>query len=325
MQPKVIAVCNPVTDHLVHVDKMPLANGGARLLQESYQYGGNAATGIVTVGRQGTPAGIVGIVGDDAEGRGQFVDFERHGVDTSHLIAAPGVYTPVVMCMSDKETGGRAFLGKVREGQRRMLQPEELDLDYIRGADYLMLDSNNETTRLAAKTMLDKGGEIMFDASSYSESQEAMLPYTTVYITSEFYLNKRYNVLADAPHEEIWECCRDMMAKGPHTVIFTLGGKGCVGVGPEGPFALPAFKIDVVDTTGAGDTFHGAYIYGMIRGWKAVDCARWASATSAFKCSAIGGRAGQPTAEVVQKFLDTGVMDLSWIPERVEYYSKPHY
>lgn len=316
--PKAIALCTPCTDYLVNLDSIPKPDSHARLLQHSWQFGGNAATAIVTVARQGVSAGIMGYVGDDDYGVAQRVDFERHGVETPHLIANKNMETPYVICLSDAATQGRSFLFAPNNS---VPFPEELvNLDYIKSADYLLLDSNTAASRKAAAAMLQKGGEVMFDASTYSKNQEDMLPYTSIYITSEFYLQTRYG------EADIFDCCRDMISRGPHTVIFTLGARGCAGVGPGGEFSLPAFKVpNVVDTTGCGDTFHGAYIVGLTRGLSPVECARWASATSAIKCCAIGGRAGQPTAETVEKFIKMGEMDLSFIPERLKYYSKLHF
>lgn len=57
-------------------------------------------------------------------------------------------------------------------------------------------------------------------------------------------------------------------------------------------FHTPAFKVEVVDTTGAGDVFHGAYLYGLVQGWDLAHVARFASATAAIKCMHLGGRAG---------------------------------
>jgi sugar/nucleoside kinase (ribokinase family) len=317
--PKVIAVCGVVTDHLVHVDHLPKPNGGATILDESWQGGGNSATAIAAVGAQGVDAGIITCVGNDDYGVAQIVDFQKFGVDTSQVIVREGYETPVNMCMSDEETNGRSFIGKRRPFKR--IEADELNMDYVNSASYLLIDSNSDATKKAAQAILDKGGEVLFDASGFSETQEAMLPYTTVYITSEFYLRDRYGLDAN-----VYDCCREMIAKGPHTVIFTLGEHGCKGVGPDGEFELPAFKVEkIIDTTGAGDTFHGAYIVGMTRGLNAKECARWASATSAHKIAAIGGRAGQPTAEEVDNFIKTGIMDLSYVPARVEYYKKLHF
>jgi len=314
--PKVIAIGTPVSDYLLNVPFMPKPNQSCRLLSQSWQYGGKSSTAIVTVGRQGIEAAICGVVGDDANGRAQIKDFNRHGVDTSHLIVDPEVDTAACVGLSDLETGGRSFLGGL--AKPRAIKAEELDEDFIKSADYLLLDTNSDATRLAATWMKEKGGEVMFDADGYSEAIEAMIPYSTIFVPSEFYYTTRYG------DRDPIECCREMKAQGPHTVIITLGEKGCVGVGPDDvAFTLPCFKVNVIDTTGAGDTFHGAYVVAQIRGLNPEESARWASATSAIKCTAIGGRAGQPTVEMVEKFLATGEIDTEAIAERVKYYSQP--
>ena len=319
--PKVITICTPVTDHLINIDHVPKPNTSARLHAHSWQFGGNSATAIVASARQGMDAGIICAVGDDDMGKAQKVDFALNGVDTRYVIARKNTETPLVIALSDRETAGRSFISAGTHIDR--IEPDELDMDYVRSAKYLLLDSNTPATVKAADAILAGGGEVMYDASSYNEAAEAMLPHTSIYIASEFYLKSRYG---DRP---VYECCREMMAQGPHTVIFTLGAEGCMGVsrfgGEETEFTLPAFKVDVVDTTGCGDTFHGAYLVAMDRGLAPVECARWASATSAIKATAIGGRAGQPTADIVEKFLETGVMDLEFIEERLQYYKRVHY
>jgi len=64
-----------------------------------------------------------------------------------------------------------------------------------------------------------------------------------------------------------------------------------------------AFSIDSVDTTGAGDVYHGGYIYGLLQGWDAPECMRFASATAALKCREIGARKGIPHLEEIKEFL----------------------
>ena len=67
--------------------------------------------------------------------------------------------------------------------------------------------------------------------------------------------------------------------------MFTFGEKGCVGYSKEGFFVLPAFSVDVVDTVGAGDVFHGAFLAQLLKGQSVMECARAASAVSAIKCT----------------------------------------
>lgn len=82
---------------------------------------------------------------------------------------------------------------------------------------------------------------------------------------------------------------------GPSIVVFTLGAKGCIGYSEEdGFFQMPSFAVDVQDTVGAGDVFHGAYTVGLLRGLSSKEAARLATGVSCIKCTRIGGRAGIP-------------------------------
>ena len=85
--------------------------------------------------------------------------------------------------------------------------------------------------------------------------------------------------------------------------MVTLGSQGCLWLEGGDVRRLPAFQVEVVDTTGCGDVFHGAFTFGLARGWDVARNARFASATAALKCRALGGRTGIPTCDVVVAFL----------------------
>ena len=104
--------------------------------------------------------------------------------------------------------------------------------------------------------------------------------------------------------------------------MFTFGEKGCIGMTKGGYFELPAYKVDVVDTVGAGDVYHGAFLAGLLKGYSAEYTAKLASAVSAIKCTRIGGRAGIPNWEVTDNFLETGEIDYREIDERVKKYGR---
>ena len=103
-------------------------------------------------------------------------------------------------------------------------------------------------------------------------------------------------------------------------MIFTFGAGGCVGLCGDDYFEVPAFKVKAVDSTGAGDVFHGAYIYAWLQGWDAKTCCRFCSGVSAIKCTRPGGRSGIPTLPVLEKFLATGEIDGAELDERVRHY-----
>jgi len=94
-------------------------------------------------------------------------------------------------------------------------------------------------------------------------------------------------------------------AMGPATVIITLGADGWAASGPDARARGAAFSVNVVDTVGAGDVFHGAYAFAMAKGWTTAQCAEFASAVAAIKCTRVGGRTGIPALGQSLEFLRT--------------------
>jgi sulfofructose kinase len=103
---------------------------------------------------------------------------------------------------------------------------------------------------------------------------------------------------------DVWEAGEALLSRGPRLVVQTEGAAGCYTTTASRRFHTPAFKVEVVDTTGAGDVFHGAYIFGLLQGWDHQRIARFATAMSAIKCTRLGGRSGIPGLAEVQKFLE---------------------
>jgi sugar/nucleoside kinase (ribokinase family) len=96
---------------------------------------------------------------------------------------------------------------------------------------------------------------------------------------------------------------RALRSRDDQAVVITRGAQGCVGLAPQGEFSLPAFPVDVVDTTGCGDVFHGAYALALTRGQDPQQAARFASGAAALTATRQGGRDGIPTAAELDAFL----------------------
>ncbi len=96
---------------------------------------------------------------------------------------------------------------------------------------------------------------------------------------------------------------RRLAELGGKAPMVTLGAEGCIWLEGGEVCRLPAFKVEVVDTTGCGDVFHGAFTFGLARGWEVARNARFASATAALKCRALGVRTGIPSYAEVAAFL----------------------
>ena len=110
---------------------------------------------------------------------------------------------------------------------------------------------------------------------------------------------------------------------GLDTCVVTLGSRGCAGANKKGEtFVLPPFSgYDVIDTTGAGDVYHGGFVFAHSQGWDLEYCARYASAVSYIKCTTLGGRVGIPSRKVVEQFLKDGTIDHTEAEERRDHYA----
>ncbi len=116
--------------------------------------------------------------------------------------------------------------------------------------------------------------------------------------------NPRFLRLAtDKP--EVEDGLRELAGRGPARVAATLGAEGAVGLEAGRWVRIPAFRVPVVDTNGAGDVFHGACAVGELRGWRLAWTLTFASAVAAMKCRALGGRRGIPRLPEVAAFLET--------------------
>ncbi len=312
--PDIVGIDMPCLDLNVNVDNFPRPNRGERVQKLSWQGGGKVSSGMVAAARLGATCAMMGAVGDDLYGRFCTNDFNRHGINTSAMCIRKGDTTSLSVVLSDRETGGRSIV--FHPGTAARATFEEFDPAMIAGAKYLFIAQANETTERAVDVARAAGVQVLVDADGYSEDMVALIPKIDVFIGSEFFYQKMYG-------DDRYEAnVREVMAKGPKIAVFTLGENGCVGVSAQGFFQLPAFRVDVVDTVGAGDVYHGAFAAGLLSGRSVEETARFASAVSAIKCTRIGGRAGIPNLATVERFLLDGTIDYTEIDQRVQFYMR---
>ncbi len=312
MSPEIVVMGMAAIDHLYLMADITQLPGG-RVLDYSIQGGGPAATAAAAASVLGGSVGMITCLGDDERGRLILSGLQECGVDTSRSVVKPGAASPMVLVFVDGRSGERYFavLRTVYPPGRAPLglSSEDIDWDYVAGARILHADNwlgdNTEAFR-RARAM---GLTITMDTSLKAAAAADWVALVDVLIAG-----------ADSPDwrdepERALQAASEIAARGPRTVILTLGEAGCVGVAPEGSFRLPAHKVNVVDTTGTGDVFHGTYAYGLTQGWSALDCARFASAAAALSATALGGRGSLPTRARVVELLrssgETGPWDAS--------------
>ena len=298
---QVIGLGLATLDVLMRLKDMPTWERGARLSGFRFDGGGLVGTAMVASAKLGARVGYIGTAGVDDAADLKLKSMVECGIDLSHLVRHPGPEDQIVIVYVHAETGERVFSG-MRLGQRQPLRAADLDRDYIVSADYLHIDGfHHEAALQAARWMHKAGKTVVMDVSKtrgpVRETHRELIPHVDVLITGEGYARGLTGI------DDIWAAGKAVLQLGPRIFCETVGAAGSYTVTTEDSFHTPAFELDVVDTTGAGDVFHGAYIVGLIQGWTPRRCAQFSTAVSAIKCTKLGGRAGIPNFDETLAFL----------------------
>jgi sulfofructose kinase len=308
-RPQVIGLGMTTLDILMRLHEMPTWERGTRMTDFRLEGGGPVGTAMVASARLGARVGYVGTAGNDEAAEIKLKSMVEVGIDLSRLIIRDEPEAQIVCVYVNAETGERTFAGVERWGHLP-LNAEELDRDYIISADFLHLDGFYHKAALQAAQWMQKAGKtVVVDGSKTSgrvrDAMRDLVRNVDVLISGSGFAQG----LTDIPDRD--EAMQAALDVGPHIVVQTEGEDGCYTVTRDGRFHTPAFSCDVIDTTGAGDVFHGAYIVGLLHGWTLEQTAYFATAVSSLKCGALGGRAGIPSFDQVMDFLVEKGIDIS--------------
>jgi len=305
-RPQVVGLGMATLDVLLRLKEMPTWDRGTRLSDFGLDGGGPVGTAMVAAAKLGAIAGFIGTVGGDAAAELRMRSFVTAGVDLSRTVRRETPEDQIVIVHVQESSGERVFSGVSRPTDAKLL-PRELDRAYITSADYLHLDGwHAEAALQAAKWMQEAGKTVVLDGSKTSGpvrgSRRELIAHVDVLISGSGFVQGVTGL------DDRWAALEAVLELGPRIVVQTEGELGSYTVSRDlhfgaDRFHVPAFPCDVLDTTGAGDVFHGAFIVGMIHDWPLRDIVRFATAVSAIKCTRMGGRAGIPDFDEVMAFL----------------------
>lgn len=277
------------------VPHLPRLDQGAPLLALTRQGGGPVAQALVTLSRLGARTGFIGRVGDDEAGLAMRHGLSAEGVDVSRLQIEPAATSPQCIILVDQPTGKRSIC--CNRGSVAAI-PNDVDLTYACAGSYLHLDGYSPAAALvAAQAARAAGVTVCLDAGGPGRHLHDLVPVTDVLIAAERFAR---DIATDGTIET---GARQLLAMGPTIVVVTRGERGSYARTAEQELVTPAFEVPVVDTTGAGDVFHGGFLYGLLQGWELARTARFATGAAALKCTKLGGRAGIPRLPDVESFL----------------------
>jgi ribokinase len=294
-------------DIILRSRDMPTWEKGVRMSAIAIEGGGPVATAMVAVSRLGVSAGFIGTVGNDRLGAIKKQTLVEYGLDVSHIVTRPAPEDQTVIVQVHQDTGERVFSGL--DVVRVPLTAAEIDRDYITSAQYLHLDGWHPDAALqAARWMHQAGKAVMLDGSStrgpIPPAMRALVGQSDIVICGSGFGQ------ALTGREDVWDIGKAIVDMGPRIAVQTEGDAGSFTVTREERFHVPAFDVDVVDTTGAGDVFHGAYLVGLLQGWDLRTVTIFSTAVSAIKCTQLSGRRGIPTFGQTLSFLRERNIDI---------------
>jgi sulfofructose kinase len=285
-------------DRVWRVARLPVPGEKVRARAYLEVGGGQAANAAVTAARLGGDVALWGMVGADGAGRTILDQLRSERVDAAGMTEVAGARTVTAAVLVDA-SGERSIIADF--DPKLHAAPPRLDLAAVGRARAVLADVKwkqgalpvlAEARRCGVPTILDiepapAGGldELCRLADHAIFGQPGLAAFTGV----------------AEPHDGL----RRAREKLSGVVGVTLGARGILLLaGGDRPEPIPAPKVDVVDTTGAGDAFHGAYALAIAEGQDAAQAARFANAVAAMKCTEPGGRAGLPTRAEVARFME---------------------
>lgn len=259
--------------------------------------GGSAANAAVAIARMGDKAKLWSRVGADEVGHKVVEQLMCAGVDAEHILVHEGSRTSTAVVIVDGQ--GERFVVSERDHAMPAIA-DWLPLDDIGKAGAVLSDMTwREATCAAFRSarLLNVPTVLDIDVAGGLPSSD-VLEFTDFAIASAGALE----ALIEGRDRETR--LQMLITKGARHAGVTLGSEGYVWRNSDGNSGFqPAFDIEIVDTTGAGDAFHGAFACGLAHHWDDAECARVAAAVAALKCRRLGARAALPSKEELQSFL----------------------
>jgi len=288
------------TDTVLTVPHFPAYGGKVPFHREFYSVGGQVASAVVTCARLGLRAKYIGTVGDDERGRIQLESLQTSGVNIDHVHQRSNCPNQSAYIIIDEATGERTVFWSRPECLK--LTPDDITPDQITCARLLHLDGH-DTPAMAHAARIARAHNIpvTLDVDTTYIGLDLLLPFVDYFIaSSEFPARWTGN-------EDPFGALESIRGRfGMKVAAMTLGAHGALALTGHGFVYSPAFVVNCVDTTGAGDVFHGAFCYAVLQQMPIADALGFANAMAALNCTAVGARGGIATLAEAQNLLSRG-------------------
>lgn len=282
----VVGVGLNATDTLLLVPRFPAYAGKEPFEAEMLSPGGQVASAMVACAKLGLRVKYIGTVGDDERGRIQMDSLLGSGINLDHVQVRKDTANQTAYIVIDQGTGERTVFWRRPDGLR--LEPDEITPEMIASARLLHIDGHDtQAVERAARIARENGIPVTVDVDTIYHGFDRVLPFVDYLITSSEFPSRWTG------ENDPFKALRMMQAEyGMKVAGMTLGAQGSLAL-CEGKFHYsPAYVVNCVDTTGAGDVFHGAFCYSLLTGMELNAALDFSNAMAALNCTALGARGG---------------------------------
>jgi sulfofructose kinase len=294
----VVGVGLNATDTLLLLPKFPAYAGKVPFTEEILSPGGQVASAMVACAKLGLRVKYIGTVGDDERGRIQMESLLGQGINLDHVQLRKNCPNQSAYILIDHTTGERTVLWRRADCLR--IDPEEIAPEQITGARMLHIDGH-DTLAVARAAQIARAHNIpvTVDVDTIYPGFDKVLPNVDYLISSSEF---PAGWTGQTDHFKALEIIQKQY--GMRVAAMTLGADGALAL-VDGKFVYsPAFVVNCVDTTGAGDVFHGAFCYAMLQQMPMREALDLSNAMAALNCTAIGARGGIATLEQARSLLE---------------------
>jgi sulfofructose kinase len=290
------------TDTVIPLPIFPARGSKTEYSTVSTLPGGQVATTVVACQHWGLRTRYVGKLGDDLAATLHREAFSHAGFDTgvdARIVTVPGAPSAQSLILVDAQ-GERTVL--IRRDDRLTLRPHDLDREWITNARALHVDGYDTEAAILASTWAREANiPVIADLDELYPNVEALIANIDYLIVSRDFPSR---LMAEPDLEQ---ALRKMQRRyNSRLAAATLGQEGVLAFDGKQLLHTPAFRVPVVDTTGAGDIFHAGFIYALLQDWPLNRQLEFACAAAALNCTAVGARGGIHSLDDIASLINTG-------------------
>jgi sulfofructose kinase len=296
----VVGVGENSVDHVLRLPRLPTLGDATKfqVSSTSHEPGGQIVTALCTCTAMGLRAAYIGVFGNDDDGTRLRATLSSRGLDLEHALVREAANRSAIILV-DERNGDRVVMA--HRAASLALSPGALPIDTLSRARVVHVDGVDEAASLeAARIGREGGAEVTCDLDAIGAGTGALLDQLTLPILAQG--------LPEAITGEVdpERALRKLPARHARRRCVTLGAHGALLLDGDRLVRCEAPRVDVVDTTGAGDVFRGAFIVALLRGDSPEGILRFATAAAALSCTKPGALSGVPTLAAVEALVGPG-------------------